>query len=346
MNIRERIGAFWAGEKPDQIPLTIYQNEWRHTQTHPAWHPLFERGLGVTWNRPSFKTIHRQSEMIQCEWESEGFHWREEVIRTPIGEISAVWRGEWQVKYWLDSPQDYRVMQFHFEHSVLEPNYEWFIETEKSLPDYFVMFPDVGPSPLMKIMLDYANLERFSYHLCDFEDEVLSLYDVLYRQFRRKVAITADGPGVFVSCPESFSVDMIGPKRFKEQILNVYEDCFPMLRSAGKLVGVHFDGKTRSVIDMVRNAPVDLIESLTPPPEGDQTLAEARQNWPNLLFWCNINVSSYYGPADSLYQSVQELIRQGAPDGRRLAFEVSEEYPYNWEESIPVVLDALRDAQI
>ena len=33
--------------------------------------------------------------------------------------------------------------------------------------------------------------------------------------------------------------------------------------------------------------------------------------------------------------------RQAAPDGRNLAFKISEDYPSNWKESIPVVLEAL-----
>ena len=47
MDIRERLEAFWLGERPDQIPYTIYQNEWRHTADDPAWQELFQKGLGV-----------------------------------------------------------------------------------------------------------------------------------------------------------------------------------------------------------------------------------------------------------------------------------------------------------
>jgi len=92
-------------------------------------------------------------------------------------------------------------------------------------------------------------------------------------------------------------------------------------------------------------APIDLIESLTPPPEGDQTLAEARAAWPDKLFWSNINVACYQLPPAELREVVLERVEQAAPDGRKLAFEVSEQYPANWRESLPVVLEALKETR-
>jgi hypothetical protein len=143
--------------------------------------------------------------------------------------------------------------------------------------------------------------------------------------------------------PESFTSEMLSPKRYRQFLRPVYEECFPMLRSAGKIVGTHFDGKTLAYKESIRNLPVDLIESLTPPPEGDQTLAEARQAWPGKLFWSNINISCYNLPPEELKQTVQEYALQAAPDGRGLAFEISEQYPNNWKESIPIVLEALEE---
>ena len=75
------------------------------------------------------------------------------------------------------------------------------------------------------------------------------------------------------------------------------------------------------------------------------SLAECRAEWPEKLFWSNINVECYYLPPEQLKRVVLERVAEAAPDGRRLAFEVSEQYPDNWRESIPVVLEALRETQ-
>jgi hypothetical protein len=126
-------------------------------------------------------------------------------------------------------------------------------------------------------------------------------------------------------------------------LLPVYEECFPILHAAGKIVGTHYDGRTKSCRDLIARAPIDVIESLTTPPEGDQTLAECRAVWRDKLFWCNINVSAYDLPRAELRELLTTLVTQGAPDGRRLAFELSEALPSNWRDSISVVLDTLRE---
>jgi EAL domain-containing protein (putative c-di-GMP-specific phosphodiesterase class I) len=74
-------------------------------------------------------------------------------------------------------------------------------------------------------------------------------------------------------------------------------------------------------------------------------LDEARAAWPDKLFWTNINVSLYLLAPKQLRKAVLGLVEQGAVDGRLLAFEISEDLPRNWKESVPVVLDALRETR-
>ncbi len=85
-------------------------------------------------------------------------------------------------------------------------------------------------------------------------------------------------------------------------------------------------------------------ESLTPPPEGDLTLAEARAAWPKKLFWSNINVGTWELPPAELRAEILRRVAEGSDNGARLAFEISEDRPANWEVAIPVVLQALDEA--
>ncbi len=343
IDIRQRMEAFWSGETPGLIPYTIYQNEWRHTQDDPAWLNLFQRGLGLTWPTHSYRLIRGGVEYVEGKKKVDGKLFLRQAYLTPIGEVSAEWLDEWPVKYWLETSRDYQVMQYVIEHTQIEPDYQSYLEFEAQQPEYVVVHPDVGPSPILKIIVDFAGLEQFAYHLADFEEPVLSLFEALRCQFHRKCEIVAGGPGKYVAVPESFSAEMLRPVRFKQWVLAVYEECFPAVRSAGKIVGTHFDGKTRGYKNYIRSMPVDLMESLTPPPEGDQTLDEARHIWPDKLFWCNINVSCYDLPPEQLKQVVHDYVAQASPDGRRLAFEVSEQYPANWKDSISVVLETLEE---
>ena len=343
MNIRERIEAFWSGERPDQIPYTIYWNEWRHTAGDPAWQPIYENGLGVTWYLRTFETRLRDVEVGDEQYVEGGKPMRRQIRRTPVGEIQATWENGWNKKYFLETPQDYRVMTYLVEHTDCTPCYEAYLAKAAALPAWGIAIPELWRTPLQQILVDFAGLENFCWHLSAYEEEVRRLYDALLRNFRRIVEIVACGPGRYLSNLENFTADTLGPRRYEEFLLPVYEECFPALHEAGKLIGCHYDGRLASCRRQIARAPIDLIESLTPPPEGDLTLAEARAAWPDRLFWSNINVGCYELPPAELKALVWQRVAEAAPDGRRLALEVSEQYPANWKESMPVVLEALQE---
>ena len=346
MDPRERIEAFWAGERPDKIPYTIYWNEWRHSRDDPAWGPLFDAGLRVTY---AVSTVAAETKGLRHEHttvEIDGQTFDRQIMHTPVGSIYRDSTSGWVQKHWLETAEDYRIMQWIVEHTELRPNYDAYYRLESETRDHGIVHADIGTrSPLQRILVDYVGLENFAFHLIDLQAELEELYKALLKQLRQRVEIVAAGPGRYVGVLENFTAETMGPMRFQKYHIPVYEELFPILQATGKIVGTHYDGKLHSCEDLIAAAPIDLIESLTGPPEGDMTLAEARQTWPDKLFWSNLNVSLYELPPARLKQRVLELVAQAAPDGKRLAFEVSEHIPQNWKESMPVVLAALEETK-
>ena len=345
MDIRERLEAFWSGQRPDRIPYTIYEWLFDGVADDPAWLPMFDAGLGVTYHIPPYREWNDAAEPREAEYEIDGQRYRHTVLRTPVGEIHSNTMGGWRQEYWLKTAEDYRVMTWIVEHTHIESNYHQFIEREHSMPHYGVALSYAGRSPIQTILVDYVGLENFAVHLFDLEDEMQALYDALLKNFRRRIEIAAGGPGRFVSVLENFTAETMGPKRFEQFHLPVYDELFGLLHEADKVVGTHYDGRLASCAAVIARSPIDLIESLTPPPEGDLTLAEARRAWPDKQFWSNISLRNYQLPPPQLHDTVLDLVRQGAVDGRLLAFEVSEELPANWRETIPVVLNALEETR-
>jgi hypothetical protein len=345
MDIRQRLEAFWSGERPDQIPLTIYEYGRRHIADDPAWQPMFENGLGVTHHVPSF---HSQSDGVEYDVDSykeDGKTIQRRTIRTPVGEIFEVHADGWRQKFYLETAEDYAVMTYVTRHAEVVPAYSEFLETEERIAPYGIALASTGRTPMQTILVDMVGLENFSFHLYDLEAEMMALYEALLDRYRQVIEIVAGGPGRFVSVLENFTSETLGPKRYAQFLLPVYEELFPILHAEDKIIGTHYDGKIASCQDLVARSPIDLIESLTPPPEGDMTLTECRAAWPDKLFWSNINVGCYDLPPDELCALVLRRVKQAAPDGTRLAFEVSEQLPENWKTSIPIVLDALRETR-
>ena len=340
--IRERLEAFWAGERLERIPFTTYESKLPPDWSDPVVLGMLRDGLGVLRFVPTWATQYDGGvELVQRSSLEDGKAVRRQEWRTPVGEVSARWVDDWQQKYFLETAADYRVMIYVAQHTHYAPSYAAFHTQEVILPPYMLPVPRIGRTPLQTILVDYAGLEAFSLHLVEYPDELRELYEALRVNFRQLVEIVAGGPGRYINVLENFTADTLGPRRYRELLLPIYQETFGLLQQAGKVVGVHYDGQVRAVKQLVAGAPIDLIESLTPPPEGDLTLAEARAAWPDKLFWSNVNLGCYELPPDELTLEIQRRAREGAPDGCRLAFEVSEDMPVRWRESMPVILAAL-----
>lgn len=348
---REWLEAFWAGERPEQIPLTMY---WffpgDENQRTPEWQDLFRQGLRLTMGFSAASQTTPGLEWRNHSWVENGQNMARQTMATPVGEIHTVYVNGWRQEYFLKTAEDYRVMTWVARHTQVAPAYPTPAEAAKAfekqqaeVADRAVLHASVWRTPLQRILVDLVGLENFSYHLADLESEMQELYDAILQGFAREVEIVAEGPGRYVSCLENFTAETMGPRRFAQFHLPLYRRYWPILQQAGKIVGTHYDGKLSSCKDLIAQAPTDLIESLTPPPEGDMTFGECRQAWPEKRFWGNINVSAYSLPPAELKAYVHRLIDEAAPDGRRLAFEVSEDLPVNWRQSLPVVLEALRE---
>jgi hypothetical protein len=343
MNFCERMNAFWSGERPDQIPYSIYDWEWRHTADDPRWQALFDLGMGVSWHFPTFERHTPGVEVIEESYREDGHAMTRRTLKTDFGSIYETYVDGWQRKFLLETPEDYAVMTRIVQQTELRPVYEQFLAQEAALGPHGVALVDFGRTPNQTILVDYVGLANFALHLFDLEAEMMALYDALLARFRRSVEIVAEGPGRYVCVLENFTSETLGPRRYEQLLLSVYEEYFPTLQNAGKIIGVHYDGHLASCKDLIARAPIDLIESLTPPPEGDMGLDEARQAWPDMLFWSNINIACYDLPPDELKMLIAERATQGAPDGSKLAFEVSEQSPANWFDSLRVVLETLRE---
>ena len=303
---------------------------------------MFEAGLGVTYHIPTVKTIQKNVEWKREAYSENGRNYIKTSMITPVGEIFTIEEDGWTQKYWLETKEDYKVMTYIIKNTQLKPDYKAFLAKEEEIKPYGGAV--ATGRTLCKPYWQTSRLENFSYHLFDYDDDLAELYDDLLHDFTSSVDIMAEGPGRFVSVLENFTAETMGPIRFKQYHVPVYEKLFPILQSSGKIVGTHYDGKLEAV--RIWQPKLLINRSLTPPPEGDMTLEQCRAAWPDKLFWSNINVSNYYLPAQELKELVADLVKQAAPDGRRLAFEISEQYPDNWKESIPVVLEALNEIKL
>lgn len=354
MTPNQSLVAALEGGTPDTTPLSIYDwnmgaataEELAEKMQQPAWRRLIDQGLTVRCHCPVVKAIEHGVEYVVEEMQVDGAALRREVKTTPVGRIERTTRDGWHHEDWIKSPADYRVQEWIVRNTEVAADYEAYARAEEVVGDRgVVVLTGAGNwqhrSPAMCINVDLAGTERFCTDVALEVPELGDLHCALKEQFLEEQRLIAAGPGRYVVWLENLTISMLGPRRYEELLVPVYEQAVPILEAGDKRVMVHYDGQLRVIADQIAAAPYSIIDSLTEAPEGDMSYDECRRLWPDLVFWANINVGLYNGPIDELRAAVIDKRERAGKRG--LAFEISEDLPTTWEESIPAVLQTLKE---
>ena len=337
---RERLTTVLNGGTPDQTPLSIYS--WMCDDLHSDdWRRLTDAGLGLCVHCSPIRHIeHGVINTVEDRYEG-GDHYQIVEKETPVGVLRMARRNGWHHEDWIKQPNDYKIRQWIVEHTELVSNREAYDEADAIAGHYGIAMVTGSRTPAMSINIDWAGTEQFCLDLADGVDELFELYDAERKLFREEAKLIAAGPGRFVKWFENLTIRMIGARRYRELLMSVYDEVIPMLDAAGKRVFVHYDGALSVIADQIARAPFHGVESLTEPPEGDMTYDQCRAAWPDKVFWANINLDLYYRGPERLREAV--IAKRERAGKRALAFELSEDLPSNWRETIPVVLKTLEE---
>lgn len=343
MSVHHDLTLALNGETPEQTPFSMY--DWLLPTPEawqlPEWQALLNLGMGITFHRETVKRVRHGLEVEEERRVENGRKLHFTRWKTPVGTLQQGEVDGWQVEFFVKHPRDYQVLQWIVEHTENLPDYEPFWQQEALVGERGIVLAYGWRTPAMVINVDWAGTERFCEDLALEVPELFDLYQAMRRQFHEETQVIAAGPGRFVKWLENLTVSMLGPKRYQDLLVSAYDECVPLLEHAGKRVMVHYDGALRSIASRIASAPFHIIESLTEPPEGDMTYDQCRAVWPQKALWGNINLETYYLPPDALRAGVKA--RRERAGKRGFAFELSEDLPLNWKESLPIVLRALED---
>jgi len=341
MTTRERLETVLDGGTPDITPYSLYSWMIKTDLFVDEWKRLFDMGFGMCHHMHTVKHIEHDVKSTAVEKLDGTDRYEISYKETPVGKLQLVKRNGWTIEHWLKTPADYKIMTWIIENTELVPCYEnYYVESER-IGEYGVPVVLGSRTPAMSINVDWAGTEQFCMDLALGLPELHDLYATRKKFFIKENELIAAGPGKYVKWLENLTVDMLGPQRYAELLVSIYNECTPVLEASGKRVMVHYDGELKSIADLIAGAPFHAIDSLTEPPEGDMLYDECRAAWPDKAFWANINVGLYYKADAELREAVIE--KRNRAGKRAFAFQISEQLTTNWREKIPVVLKALEE---
>ncbi|MHB1005216.1 MAG: uroporphyrinogen decarboxylase family protein [Chloroflexota bacterium] len=347
MDVKERLLTTLRWGEPDRVPLTVYDWMLPRGTTERG---LRELGVGLITRLPAHRVEHRQVEIVTREYWEGGKKYQRRTIKTPVGEVfqtleaeSAYDTSNWTKEHFIKGPDDYRVMEYYVRDAVYHDNYEAIREAQRRVGNDGIAIVRIAKSPIQEMLYQMMGYEQFA---LDYRFEpglFASLHGAMLERYSEVYDIAAGAPVEIYLLGDNITSDVVGHERFRQYLMPEYVKIKQKFAGTGKLLAVHMDGRLHSLLKDIGEADIDVIEALTPPPMGDLSVAEARENWPGKALWINFTSSMHIEPPNVIEQHTRELLAE-AGSKRGFAISITEDAPVEaLEKSLGVIARVLRE---
>ena len=341
-SVRGRLERALAGEVVQRPVYVAY--DW-FVQNRPIdWKRLFSAGLGQIAHADLVTVKRPNVEIVQTTREVDGRIRRDVRWITDRGELHEWHLDEWQREFLVKTPDDYRIIRRALEGTRYTPTSEPFLQAEREIGNSGITVGQLGWSPIrrtpvLQVQIDFAGPERLAMDLADEVPQLMELLELMTELTLQKLRQAVKGPARYIKLWENLAIEMIGLKQYRRRLVPMYREILKILNEADKRLLVHYDGKLRVIAGEIAALDIDGIDSFTPPPEGDMSVAQARACWPEKFLWLHPPLGWYREGRATLTRRIQEMVRDAG--GRRFCLMISEDVPPEWEQSVPAVLEAL-----
>ncbi len=340
--MRQDVLAVLHGRMPRRVPWTIHHELLPRGSLERR---LREQGLAIAEKgvRPYQEGYSRVSLEERSGWEGEV----RRVVRTwhtPLGELHGRLRlgpdgSLWTEEYPLKSPADFRLLEYISEDTEYRENDRAVAEAQQALGEDGVVLCRMMRSPLQRLLAEWMGTVGVAYALADSPQALERLLDRLAARDEEAFRIAAKSPAEIVWSAENVTADITGAELFRRYLSPYYERAGAILRPAGKLYGVHLDGRLKALKEAIGGCPLDFVEGFTPPPLGDLELEQARAAWPDKALWVNVPGTVFLHEEGRAIRELRELLERGMAAGRFL-LTLTEEFPEP-ERSLRLLAEAV-----
>jgi len=347
MTNRERMLAVVRGEMPDRVPFAQYCGGGGPDEE--IWAAIGREKMGLlAWVRP-----HR-FENEKCTVETEpierdGLAGTRSVMHTPAGELTSVSLSEPVLnsshiaEHFVQTPADYRVL-LEFLHDVNVVPDEGAVEAMAAkLGDDGLPHTCVARTPFQQLWVQWVSIENLCLHMVDEPELMDEVIGVLAEINRRAMRLAVDSPAPYIVFPDNVTAPIIGEQYFRKHCVPHYDELAAMLSDETRPVFVHMDGDLLPIADAIAGSGIRGMDSFSPPPDNDTSVAEAIARWPGMRIWANFPSSVHLAPPEAIYAKARELLEEGGHTGQ-LQIQISENVPPGrWKVSYPEIVRAIED---
>jgi len=285
------------------------------------------------------------------EFTVDGVRARRTVLTTPAGSLteevhySPALGSPARAEHYVKSLEDYEILQAYLRDCRVVPHDGAIQRCERELGERGLSWAGLQRTPYQQMWIQWACIEDLALHMADAPDLVDEILRMLGAQLRETMRITREAMDrhdvMVVNFPDNITAPMIGDRLFRKHALPFYREMADLVEDRGAIVAVHMDGDLRSLADAIRDSGVRGLDSFTPPPDCDTSVADAVALWPGMRLFVNVPSSVHLGTPEKIRACVTEMLEQGAHTNT-MWIQISEDVPkFRWRESFPAIVEAI-----
>ena len=352
MTMRERMLALIEGREYDRVPFVQYSGI-AGVSDQEVWSVIGRENLGLL----AWCGIHR-FEHPNCRFEYEeftidGHKGSRQILHTPIGSLTderldaAI--SSASSKHFITEPEDYKILLYYLRDITVHKDTKQWIDIYNWLGDDGLPHTSLGRTPYQQLWIQWVSIQDLALHIVDYPELMEEVFEALF-EVQRKIfhvacEVVEELPVPYLNFGDNITAPIIGEANFRKYCVRSYQELADMLAERKKdvIIAVHMDGDLKPLWNAISESPVRLLDSFSPYPDNDTTVATAIKLWPEMRICLNFPSSIHLAEPKVIYETAYEILEQGGNTGR-LQIQISENMPPNaWKKSYPQIVKAIYD---
>ncbi len=297
MTSTERLTAALLGQPVDHLPFSpflayVWESFPQEVQ-QPGFRAFHQRiGADPLWRGAPCPVRMRVNGAEMRTWTDRELN--HTVLETPVGTLHSAWRMTQQagqtpflVEHPLKTEEDYKTQLWIEEHTRLEYDpkpAEEYLQADGAEGLCLGMLVYRGKTAFQSMVEHYCGTEELAVHLLDeFPDTVEALWSAMRQNNERCAELAAQGPYRFWLTFEDSSTQNYSPTMYRRYIAPEITAYCRILAAHDKYYIQHACGHLNGLVTEMRDNGVLAVESISEPPTGDITIAEARRQVGNTM---------------------------------------------------------------
>lgn len=210
-------------------------------------------------------------------------------MSTPLGDVTMILQttpSSWAhlvKKYWVCDEEDLKIYTYIEQHTDWAFSQEIFDKVQAEwgtigAPTIFI--PRVS---IQRLYIDLMGVEEATYALADYPELIEEYFDALRECHFRLIDVINACPIKLINFGDNIHSGTLPPYLFEKYVLKEYQERTRRLKAGGKFTCAHFDGDNKGLMEFYQQTGLDGIEAITPLPQGDVTLEDAKQNLGDMI---------------------------------------------------------------